>query len=164
MVSPPKLYNMYMYFIYIHINACIFAQPHIEGDREGGSDERGWEDTQVQIKQVSKMLTIGVKTMAILVLNTFSVSLKLLSTEKFLKIKLYILLHDMYFKNMEIEISPVPKNSRQTLGINCGSQAYVPCISCGFLLSLGLSLGNMPLGQRQLWFKFSRQTCFVWPF
>lgn len=79
--------------IYVHTNACIYTQPY----REGGSDDREWEDTQVQIKQVSKMLTIGVKTVDILVLNACSVSLKLLSTEKVLKIKLYILLHNIVF-------------------------------------------------------------------
>lgn len=69
-VPPPQLCNMYMCFtsIYVHINACIYTQPY----REGGSDDREWEDTQVQIKQVSKMLTIGVKTMDILVLNACS--------------------------------------------------------------------------------------------
>lgn len=43
---------MYFTSIYVHINACMYTQLYIEGHREGGSDDRGWEDTQVQIKRV----------------------------------------------------------------------------------------------------------------
>lgn len=64
---------------------------YIATHREGGS-ERGWKDARAQIKYVNKMLKVGEfdnnhwYSLYYSCSYSFSVSLELLSTEKFLKI------------------------------------------------------------------------------